>query len=235
MPCPTQTRPRSHQGRRPPLVGESRRLVIVIRKRGDVARADRVEELSEKVAEKDSRSRVPDQVSAGVGQLDEMRLRSDAKSRRTSTARRDILSSCSKSSTTSSAPSTRRDVAVGETLLQGVEMVRRQFLSKLEGRGTPIESTDARFNPALHEAISTVPAASPDQDRRSSASSQGYRIGDDVLGRPRSPSPSHNSPAAVPRRPRRALPTKPALSATINPCRSSNTSVRTAGGSSRHS
>jgi molecular chaperone GrpE len=70
-----------------------------------------------------------------------------------------------------------------DALLQGVEMVRRQFLSKLEGLGVkPIESGDGRFNPALHEAVSTVPASSPDQDGMVvGVIRQGYRIGDDVL------------------------------------------------------
>ena len=41
-----------------------------------------------------------------------------------------------------------------DTLLQGVDMVRRQFLSKLEGLGVrPIESADTRFDPTLHEAV----------------------------------------------------------------------------------
>ena len=62
-------------------------------------------------------------------------------------------------------------------------MVRRQFLSKLEGLGVkPIESGRVRFDPALHEAISTVPAASPDQDGMVvGVIRQGYRIGDEVL------------------------------------------------------
>ena len=70
-----------------------------------------------------------------------------------------------------------------DALLQGVEMVRRQFLSKLEGLGVkPIDSTDTRFDPLLHEAISTVPAASPDQDGMVvGVIRQGYRIGDEVL------------------------------------------------------
>lgn len=70
-----------------------------------------------------------------------------------------------------------------ETLLQGVEMVRRQFLSKLEGLGvTPIPAADTTFDPAVHEAITTVPATSPDQDGRVvGVIRQGYRIGDDVL------------------------------------------------------
>jgi molecular chaperone GrpE len=68
-------------------------------------------------------------------------------------------------------------------LLQGVDMVRRQFLAKLEGFGVkPIESLGQPFDPALHEAISSVPAASPDQDGQIvGVIRQGYRIGDDVL------------------------------------------------------
>jgi molecular chaperone GrpE len=70
-----------------------------------------------------------------------------------------------------------------DALLQGVEMVRRQFLAKLEGLGvTPIETANARFDPQLHEAISTVPAASADQDGTIvGVVRRGYRIGDDVL------------------------------------------------------
>lgn len=70
-----------------------------------------------------------------------------------------------------------------EALLQGVEMVQRQFLAKLEGFGVkPIDTTNAPFDPQLHEAISTVPAASPDQDGQIvGVVRRGYRIGDDVL------------------------------------------------------
>src|SRR5688572_3725423 len=42
-----------------------------------------------------------------------------------------------------------------DALLQGVEMVRRQFLSKLEGLGVKrIEVEGAEFDPLKHEAIS---------------------------------------------------------------------------------
>jgi molecular chaperone GrpE len=70
-----------------------------------------------------------------------------------------------------------------EALLQGVEMVRRQFLSKLEGLGvTRIEVSRGPFDPAIHDAITTVPAASADQDGQIvGVVRQGYRIGDDVL------------------------------------------------------
>jgi len=76
-----------------------------------------------------------------------------------------------------------RQAPNADSLLQGVDMVRRQFLGKLEGFGVkPIDSTNAQFDPQLHEAVSTVPAASPDQDGRIiGVVRRGYRIGDDVL------------------------------------------------------
>jgi molecular chaperone GrpE len=76
-----------------------------------------------------------------------------------------------------------RQAASPDALLQGVELVRRQFLSKLEGLGVKrIETADAAFDPLVHEAITTVPAASPDQDGRVvGVVRHGYTIGDDVL------------------------------------------------------
>ena len=70
-----------------------------------------------------------------------------------------------------------------DTLLQGVELVRRQFLAKLEGFGVKrIESEGQKFDPALHDAVSAVPAATPDQDGTIvGVVRHGYRIGDDVL------------------------------------------------------
>jgi molecular chaperone GrpE len=70
-----------------------------------------------------------------------------------------------------------------EALLQGVDMVRRQFLAKLEGFGVKrIESDGLPFDPAVHEAVSTVPAASPHQDGKVvGVIRHGYRIGEDVL------------------------------------------------------
>jgi molecular chaperone GrpE len=70
-----------------------------------------------------------------------------------------------------------------DALLQGVEMVRRQFLSKLEALGvTPIAAASVAFDPTVHEAISTVPATSEHQDGTVvGVIRQGYRIGGDVL------------------------------------------------------
>ncbi len=50
-------------------------------------------------------------------------------------------------------------------LLDGVEMVRNQFLAKLEGLGvTRMSPIGKPFDPARHEAASLVPAADPSQD-----------------------------------------------------------------------
>jgi len=73
--------------------------------------------------------------------------------------------------------------AATDPLLQGVELVRQQFLSKLEGFGVRrILSEGQPFDPALHEAVTTVPAPDPASDGLVlGIIAQGYRIGDDVL------------------------------------------------------
>jgi molecular chaperone GrpE len=70
-----------------------------------------------------------------------------------------------------------------DALIKGVEMVRRQFLTKLEGFGVSrIEWEGQLFDPSLHEAVSAVPAASAEQDGRIlGVVRHGYRIGEDVL------------------------------------------------------
>jgi molecular chaperone GrpE len=74
-------------------------------------------------------------------------------------------------------------LAKTDPLLQGVEMVRQQFLSKLDGFGVKrIESEGAQFDPALHEAVTTVAVPDPSADGRIvGVIGHGYRIGDDVL------------------------------------------------------
>ncbi len=67
-------------------------------------------------------------------------------------------------------------------LLEGVRLVRAQFLARLEGFGiSPIDALHQRFDPALHEAVTTVPAAEQDDDRVVGVVRPGYRIGDEVL------------------------------------------------------
>jgi molecular chaperone GrpE len=70
-----------------------------------------------------------------------------------------------------------------EALRQGVEMVRRQFLAKLEALGVRrIESVGEPFDPAVHEAVSAVPVADHGQDGQVlGVVRHGYRINDDLL------------------------------------------------------
>jgi molecular chaperone GrpE len=70
-----------------------------------------------------------------------------------------------------------------DSLIQGVDIVRRQFLSKLEGFGvTRIESEGRPFDPSVHEAISAVPPTDAVPDGTvAGVIRHGYRIGDDVL------------------------------------------------------
>ena len=71
----------------------------------------------------------------------------------------------------------------GDPLLQGVEMVRQQFLSKLDGFGVKrIETLGAEFDPLLHEAVTSVPAPNAaDEGRVLGVIAHGYRIGDEIL------------------------------------------------------
>jgi molecular chaperone GrpE len=76
-----------------------------------------------------------------------------------------------------------RTASPGSALVQGVELVRAQFLAKLEGHGVrPLDASGQRFDPSRHEAATTVPVHDPAQDgvvvgviRR------GYTIRDEVL------------------------------------------------------
>jgi molecular chaperone GrpE len=73
--------------------------------------------------------------------------------------------------------------AASDPLLQGVDLVRQQFLVKLDGFGIRrIESLGEHFDPSLHEAVSAVPAADPSEDGRvAGVVRAGYKIGDEVL------------------------------------------------------
>ena len=68
-------------------------------------------------------------------------------------------------------------------LLQGVEMVRTQFLGRLEAFGVAeIKALGQPFDPQLHEAVSAVPCSlEAEEDRVVGIVRRGYRIGDEVL------------------------------------------------------
>ncbi len=145
-----------------------------------------VEELEQKVVEKDKQiQEYLAKYRQASSEFEEMRLRLRREiSKDIERTRREILSELLEvvDNLERALDAAKRSPSA-DALLQGVEMVRRQFLSKLEGLGVkPIDSSDSRFDPALHEAVSTVPASSPDQDGMVvGVIRQGYRIGDDVL------------------------------------------------------
>jgi molecular chaperone GrpE len=76
-----------------------------------------------------------------------------------------------------------RQSAQAGRLLEGVDMIRSQFLAKLGGFGVvPVAALGEVFDPHLHEAVTTVPVTDPAQDGRIvGVVRPGYRIGEDVL------------------------------------------------------
>jgi len=81
------------------------------------------------------------------------------------------------------ALSAARAASFDGPLMQGVDMVRAQFLGKLAAVGVrPVEAVGQPFDPARHEAATTVPVTDPAQDGIVvGVIRQGYAIGEDVL------------------------------------------------------
>jgi molecular chaperone GrpE len=73
--------------------------------------------------------------------------------------------------------------ATGGAVLQGIEMVRTQFLAKLKAHGvTRLESLHQPFDPAIHEAATVIPVTERTQDGNIlGVIHEGYVIGQDVL------------------------------------------------------
>lgn len=148
-----------------------------------------VEELERQLAEKDRQ--LQDAIARfrqASGEFEESRLRLRREiSKDIERARRELLADLLEVvDNLDRALDAARSGGAGDALgalVQGVEMVRRQFLAKLESFGVRrIDSEGQPFDPMLHEAISAVPAADPDQDGRIvGVVRHGYRIGDDVL------------------------------------------------------
>ncbi len=61
------------------------------------------------------------------------------------------------------------------TVVDGVNMVEKKLLKSLAGHGMEVVNPEGEvFNPALHEAITTMPAALPEEDDRIA---QVYQVG----------------------------------------------------------
>jgi len=145
-----------------------------------------VEELEQQIAEKDKQiQEYLGKYRQAAGEFEEARLRLRREiSKDVERSRRDILSEMLEVvDNLDRALDSAKASASYEALVQGVEMVRRQFVAKLESFGVKrIETENQPFDPALHEAISSVPAASPEQDGLVVGTVRnGYRIGEDVL------------------------------------------------------
>jgi molecular chaperone GrpE len=145
-----------------------------------------VEALEQQIVEKDKQiQEYLSKYRQAAGEFEEARLRLRREiSKDVERSRRDILSEFLEVlDNLDRAVDSAQTGASPEALVQGIEMVRRQFHAKLESLGVrKIEVEGQRFDPALHEAISSVPAASPEQDGLVVGTVRsGYRIGDEVL------------------------------------------------------
>ena len=145
-----------------------------------------VEQLEQQIAEKDKQiQEYLSKYRQASAEFEDARLRLRREiSKDVERARRDVLAEILEVvDNLDRAIESARGGASHEALVQGVEMVRRQFLAKLDTFGVkPIDVANQPFDPNVHEAISSVPAESPEQDGLVVGTVRaGYRIGDDVL------------------------------------------------------
>ena len=145
-----------------------------------------VEALEQQIVEKDKQiQEYLGKYRQAASEFEEARLRLRREiSKDVERSRRDILSEFLEVlDNLDRAVDSARDGASHDALMQGIEMVRRQFHAKLESFGVrKIDAVNQPFDPALHEAISSVPAESPDQDGLVVGTVRsGYLIGEDVL------------------------------------------------------
>ena len=146
-----------------------------------------VEELEQQIVEKDKQiQEYLAKYRQAATEFDEARLRLRREiSKDIERGRREILADLLEvlDNLDRAIDATKAD-ASSDALMQGVDMVRRQFLAKLEGFGVrPIDITPGvAFDPLLHEAVTAIPAANhADDGRVIGIVRRGYRINDDVL------------------------------------------------------
>ena len=146
-----------------------------------------VEELEQQIAEKDKQ--IQEYIAKyrqAAGEFEDARLRLRREiSKDIERGRREILADLLEVlDNLDRAIDATKSAASTDAVLQGVDMVRRQFLSKLEGFGVrPIDVIPGgAFDPALHEAVTAVPATTEAEDGHVvGVVRRGYRIHDDVL------------------------------------------------------
>lgn len=150
------------------------------------ARPTYVEELEARLADRDRQLReYAEQVRAASREFDEARIRARREvAKEVERGKRAILGELLEvldnldRALEAGAAATSVDA-----LVEGVRLVRSQFLSRLEGFGIkPIAALHEPFDPQLHEAVTTVPVERDEDDGRiMGVVRPGYRIGDDVL------------------------------------------------------
>jgi molecular chaperone GrpE len=146
-----------------------------------------VEELEQKLAEKDRQiQEYIGKYRQAASEFDEARLRLRREiSKDIERGRREILADLLEVlDNLDRAVDATKGASSIDAVVQGVDMVRRQFLAKLESFGVrPIDvAPGGQFNPALHEAVTAVPAtAESDDGRVVGVVRRGYRIQDEVL------------------------------------------------------
>ncbi|HEX6210661.1 MAG TPA: nucleotide exchange factor GrpE [Methylomirabilota bacterium] len=145
-----------------------------------------VEELEQRLADRERELReYARQVKAASAEFDEARVRARREvAREVERGKRAILGELLEVlDNLDRAIGAGESAASVEALLEGVRLVRTQFLSRLDAFGiAPIDALGQPFDPRLHEAVTTVPAArDEDEDRVLGIVRPGYRIGDDVL------------------------------------------------------
>ena len=145
-----------------------------------------VEELEKQVAEKDRLAQeyiIKYRQAAGEFEEARLRLRREI-AKDVERARRDVLAELLEvMDNLDRAVDAAGPTASLESVIQGIDMVRRQFLAKLEGLGvTRVDAAGEPFDPQVHEAVTMVPAASEAEDGVvMGVIRHGYRIGGEVL------------------------------------------------------
>jgi molecular chaperone GrpE len=82
------------------------------------------------------------------------------------------------------APAQLREAADPQikAVLEGIEATERQLLSTMERHGVaPIDTTDGKFDPNLHQAIAEVPGGEKPPGSIVDVVQSGYKIGDRLL------------------------------------------------------
>jgi len=145
-----------------------------------------VQELEQQLADKDGLlTSYASKYKAAAAEFEEsrVRLRREIKKDMEREKRRVLASFLDVIDNLDRAVGAARDASADSTLLNGVEMVRQQFLGILEGHGvSPIDAVGMAFDPTEHDAISTTAVDSSGQhDTIVEIVKLGYRVGEEIL------------------------------------------------------